>query len=56
MSLDAGHFTQLIWKDTEELGIAYAKTNDARFIIVANYFPPGNEMGKFIDNVPPVGV
>ena len=49
------HFTQVIWKDTKQLGMATATSND-KFFTVARYKPRGN-MGypeDFKRNVPPV--
>ncbi|XP_071801937.1 uncharacterized protein [Asterias amurensis] len=48
-----GHFTQVIWKDTKELGIAKAIAGNGRVFVVANYRPPGNVMGRFPENVLP---
>ncbi|APE28745.1 CAP domain-containing protein [Aurantiacibacter gangjinensis] len=38
---DVGHYTQVIWRDTQELGCAVARgqTND---FLVCRYFPAGN--------------
>ena len=44
------HFTQIIWKDTKEVGFGIANKGN-KSIIVANYFPPGNFLGKFSVNV-----
>lgn len=54
-SLQSGHFTQVIWKESQELGVAYAKSRDGKFVVVANYSPPGNVIGSFARNVPPLG-
>lgn len=54
-SLQSGHFTQVIWKESQELGVAFAKGRDGKFVVVANYSPPGNVIGSFARNVPPVG-
>ncbi|XP_063690846.1 venom allergen 5-like isoform X1 [Bolinopsis microptera] len=45
-----GHFTQMIWKSTEKMGCAIAKRG-TRVYVVANYYPPGNWVGKYRDNV-----
>jgi len=45
-----GHFTQLIWKNTKQVGIAMAIGKHGHFV-VCNYFPPGNVVGKFPDNI-----
>jgi len=47
-----GHFTQVVWKDTKELGIAKAKGKNGGTYVVANYNPSGNFIGKFGENVP----
>jgi pathogenesis-related protein 1 len=40
-----GHYTQMVWRDTSELGCAkVACAND--LIVVCNYNPAGNFMGK----------
>lgn len=52
-SLKSGHFTQVIWKDCKEIGAAFAKSKGGKVLVVANYDPPGNMMGKFASNVPP---
>ena len=46
-----GHFTQMIWKDTEEVGFAYIKSKDDKYYFLALYSPPGNEVSKFGENV-----
>ncbi|KAB0792566.1 hypothetical protein PPYR_14525 [Photinus pyralis] len=52
--LSSGHFTQVVWRESTEIGVAFAKTN-GRYIVVANYFPAGNVVGCFTKNVPPLG-
>jgi len=44
------HFTQLIWKRTEFIGIAMESGKKGYYVVV-NYFPPGNLIEKFADNV-----
>ncbi|WP_327117987.1 CAP family protein [Nocardia sp. NBC_01730] len=49
-----GHFTQVVWKGTERLGVARACAPDSsETYVVANYDPPGNYQGRFPDNVHP---
>lgn len=48
-----GHFTQVIWKHSKELGVGMAIKNGRAFV-VANYDPPGNFQGKFSENVLPL--
>lgn len=54
-SLKTGHFTQVVWKDSRELGVAVARSRTGQVFVVANYSPPGNFVGCFAENVPPVG-
>lgn len=50
----SGHFTQVVWKRTEKLGVAKAKSaKSGKIIVVANYEPAGNWIGQYKDNVPP---
>jgi len=59
-SPDTGHFTQLVWKDTTDIGCA---TQDCRgvpgldnYFVVCNYATAGNFGGKFNTQVlPPLG-
>lgn len=50
-----GHFSQVVWRDSKELGVAVAKNRNGHIFVVANYSPPGNFIGSFAENVPPVG-
>ncbi|XP_048875517.1 LOW QUALITY PROTEIN: uncharacterized protein LOC125746025 [Brienomyrus brachyistius] len=38
----AGHFTQVVWKDSQEMGIGMATDGKGKVIIVARYRPAGN--------------
>jgi uncharacterized protein YkwD len=40
-----GHYTQLVWKKTTEIGCAVAKVRDQEYW-VCNYNPPGNYIGQ----------
>ena len=42
---DVGHYTQLIWPATREVGCALA-TGNGRDVLVCRYFPAGNMMGS----------
>jgi len=48
-----GHFTQVIWKGSREVGIAKATSPPPKSytFVVANYNPPGNFIGKYPDNI-----
>ena len=49
-----GHFTQVVWKGSNELGMARAKSPDGRSTyVVARYKPAGNMLGDFDKNVFP---
>lgn len=47
----AGHFTQMVWKQSLELGIGVAKTKKGKTLVVCNYNPRGNIIGSFTKNV-----
>ena len=40
-----GHYTQIVWSDTKEVGCAAAR-REGREIWVCNYDPPGNWLGR----------
>ena len=51
---NTSHFTQMIWKGTKELGFGIVKNKkdkDKIFYAVALYYPPGNILGEFKENV-----
>lgn len=50
--LRTGHFSQMVWKNSTELGIGRARDQNGKVFIVANYNPPGNYIGQFAENVP----
>lgn len=54
-TLRTGHFTQVVWKDSKELGVGQARSKTGQVVIVCNYDPPGNFIGSFTENVPPLG-
>jgi pathogenesis-related protein 1 len=43
----AGHYTQMIWKDTKEMGVGVAICSNGSLIVVANYYPAGNYIGQY---------
>ncbi|CAF2466694.1 unnamed protein product [Rotaria sp. Silwood2] len=51
-SMQTGHFTQVVWKSSQKLGVGIAFGNGGRTaVVVTNYYPPGNYMGEFQQNV-----
>lgn len=50
---NTGHFTQVVWKSTKEMGIAYSRTDDGKIFVVGRYRPAGNFMSQFEANISP---
>jgi len=46
-----GHFTQLVWKGSKEIGIGCAQASDGSYYVVSNYYPAGNWVGEEMENV-----
>lgn len=42
----AGHYTQVIWKNTTQVGCGCAVSKSGAFFFVCNYDPPGNYIGQ----------
>ena len=42
---DSGHYTQMVWKNSKEIGCGKVECND-KIIVVCNYDPPGNILGQ----------
>ncbi|KAJ6643135.1 Golgi-associated plant pathogenesis-related protein 1 [Pseudolycoriella hygida] len=51
-SSGTGHFTQVVWKNTTDLGVGVARIGNEAYV-VASYYPPGNYSGEFSKNVFP---
>ena len=49
---DTSHFTQIVWKETKQIGIGFCfdKENN-NYSLVFLYDPPGNTLGNFSKNV-----
>jgi uncharacterized protein YkwD len=48
-----GHFAQIVWRNTREVGYGRARAHDGKWYAVANYYPAGNYIGQFRENVHP---
>jgi len=48
---ETSHFTQVVWKASQELGVGMAQASDGTWYVVANYRPPGNILNQFAANV-----
>lgn len=44
---DVGHYTQMIWRDTTEVGCGMGSSNECDFL-ACRYAPPGNVTGKTV--------
>ena len=55
-STHTGHFTQIAWQSSKEMGAGKAVSSTGAQFVVARYQPPGNVRGQFPENVkPPTG-
>jgi len=50
-----GHFTQLVWKGSTEIGCG-AACDDTYCVCCCNYYPAGNFLGKYDSNVFPLKI
>lgn len=41
-----GHYTQMVWRDTTQVGIGKAQCENGGVVIAAEYNPPGNYLGQ----------
>ena len=48
-----GHFTQVVWKATKQVGCGLTHCGDGNDLLACQYSPAGNIDGQYIDNVPP---
>jgi uncharacterized protein YkwD len=53
-SMQTGHFTQVVWRSTTQVGCGMAQCN-GNDIWVCEYDPPGNWEGQYREQVLPVG-
>ncbi|XP_014296097.1 uncharacterized protein LOC103580017 isoform X1 [Microplitis demolitor] len=52
-TLKTGHFTQIVWRSSTELGVGMARNRNGEVYVVCNYNPAGNFLGSFMENVLP---
>ena len=52
-AMNTGHFTQLVWKDTSQIGVGCAKSARAIYVVM-NFYKPGNIAGGYQVNVLPL--
>lgn len=50
-TMNTGHFTQVVWKGSHEIGCGSAKSKRGGTYVVCNYSPPGNYEGQYPGNV-----
>ena len=51
-SKKTAHFTQIIWKNTTDIGCGFwADKENKKFYTVLLYYPSGNVLGKFPENI-----
>jgi uncharacterized protein YkwD len=48
---ETSHFTQVVWKASQELGLGITQASDGTWYVVANYRPSGNIANQFATNV-----
>ena len=54
-STSTGHFTQVVWAGSTQMGAGRAVSSSGAQFVVARYSPAGNVRGKFEENVRPKG-
>ena len=48
---EINNFTQLIWKNTKEVGFGFTNDTEGNFYAMALYSPKGNIKGQYENNV-----
>lgn len=51
MPTKTSHFTQIVWKASQKLGVGVSQANNGGIYVVAFYFPRGNVVNYLDDNV-----
>jgi hypothetical protein len=52
-SMQAGHFTQLVWRTSTMAGVGVARRGTLTYVVMS-FSPPGNKQGAFLYNVLPL--
>lgn len=50
-SVETGHFTQLVWKNTTDVGCGRRLCGESGWFLACEYWPRGNVVGLFVDEV-----
>jgi uncharacterized protein YkwD len=53
-SMKTGHFTQVVWRDTRQVGCGMSQCNGLD-VWICQFSPPGNVEGQYRENVLPIG-
>ena len=48
---EVNNFTQLIWKNTKEVGFGFTNDDEGNFYVIALYSPKGNIKGEYKNNI-----
>ncbi len=50
---NSGYFSQMVWKGSKEVGIGVAEGPENKWVGIANFYPAGNSLGQYQENVLP---
>ncbi|XP_062553428.1 uncharacterized protein LOC134218447 [Armigeres subalbatus] len=54
-NVNTGHFSQMVWRASKYFGVSKSISKTGKLFVVAYYYPAGNVMGEFRQNVlPPI--
>ncbi|XP_058836338.1 uncharacterized protein LOC131692937 [Topomyia yanbarensis] len=54
-NVNTGHFSQMVWRASKYFGVSKSISKSGKLFVVAYYYPAGNVMGEFRQNVlPPI--
>lgn len=53
LNVATGHFTQVVWKGSHEVGLGRAQAADGKWFVCGNFYPAGNYVGQNAENVFP---